>query len=242
MRASVHLVDGGVGAGLRLSRRQPTPTETPGLVEARMVVAAPLSASAVPRPQLSRAGLVAFWEDDDAIDRFERHQPLAKVFAEGWSARLEPRRAVPVAAGHFPGVPDDVPGPDAADHEGPAAVLTIGRLRRRRTVPFLRTSARAEAQIAGSPGLLWATGLTNVAQGIVATFSLWETAAAPHGYATTTSGHTAALRSERQRSFHHAGSFIRFRPYAVAGHLPGRRNPLTTAVTASLNGTRTDER
>jgi hypothetical protein len=207
-----------------------------------MMVAAPLSGSAVPRPQFSRAGLVAFWENDEAIDGFERNHPLAAVFADGWSVRLEPRRAVPVAGGHFPGVPDELPGPEAADDDGPAAVLTIARLRKRRVVAFLRTSARAEAQIAGSPGLLWATGLANVPHGIVATFSLWESAAAPHTYATTTSGHKAAMRSEGQRSFHHAGSFIRFRPYAVVGHLPGRRNPLTAAVTGKLVDTSVDER
>lgn len=197
MRASVHLVDGGGGLGLRLSRRPPDPAKTPGLLEAHVMVAAPLGGSSVPRPQRGRAGMVAFWEDDQAIDGFERDHPLAAVFARGWSVRLEPRRAVPVASGHFPGVPDDVPGPEAADHDGPAVVLTIGRLRKRRVVPFLRTSARAEAQIAGSPGLLWATALANLPQGIVATFSLWESATAPHAYATTTSGHQGAKRSAR---------------------------------------------
>jgi hypothetical protein len=186
--------------------------------------------------------LVAFWEDDEAIDGFESDHPLAAAFADGWSVRLEPRRAMPVAGGHFPGVPDELPGPEAAGHDGPAAVLTIARLRKGRVVTFLRTSARAEAQIATSPGLLWATGLANVPQGIVATFSLWENAGAPHAYATTTSGHKGAMRSEGQRSFHHVGSFIRFRPYAVKGHLPGGRNPLTAAVTAKLSDTSVDGR
>jgi hypothetical protein len=178
--------------------------------------------------------LVAFWQDDEAIDGFERDHPLAAVFGGGWSTRLEPVRAIPVAGGHFPGVPADLPGPEAADHDGPAAVLTIARLRKRRVVPFLRTSARAAAQVAGSPGLLWATALANPVSGIVATFSLWESAAAPHAYATTAGGHTGAMRSEGQHSFHHAGSFVRFRAYAVVGHLPAHRNPLTAAVTEKL--------
>lgn len=39
-------------------------------------------------------------------------------------------------------------------------------------------------------------------------------------------------RSTR-RTFHHAGSFVRFRPLVVAGHLDGR-NPLPVAVTEAL--------
>lgn len=228
------MIDCGVGAGLKLSRRRPMPAGTPGLREARVLIAAPLSAKVLGVPQFGRTGLVAFWDDDEAIDLFEAENPLAEDFAAGWSVRLDPTRAVSVAGGHFAGIPADIPGPGTPDHDGPAVVLTIGRLRKRRVVSFLRTSAGAEAQVAAAPGMLWATGLANVPQGVVATLSLWETAASPHAYATTTSGHKTALRREGEGSFHHAGSFVRFRPYAARGHLPGSRNPLPDAVTAAL--------
>lgn len=84
------------------------------------------------------------------------------MFAPGWSARLDPRRAIPVIGGHFPGVSDDIPGPEVSNHVGPAAGLTIGRRDKHRVILFLRASAVAEADVVGCPGLLWATGLTNL--------------------------------------------------------------------------------
>lgn len=41
--------------------------------------------------------------------------------------------------------------------------------------------------------------------------------------------HADAIRSENRRSFHHAGSFVRFRPRAASGSLAGR-NPLPAEV------------
>jgi hypothetical protein len=234
MLASVQLIDGGVRSMVWALRAAPNPADTPGLLHARTVVAAPLGGGILPAPQLGRFGLVAFWDDAAALDRFLGTHPLAEALAGGWSTRLEPVRAVPVAGGHFPGIPADLAAPPAADDDdGPTAVLTIGHLRLRRVVPFRRASARAEAQVAESPGVLWATGLANVTQGIVSSFSLWSTAAQMRAYATSTSGHSAAIHSERQQSFHHVGSFVRFRPIEATGSLPGR-NPLHEAITAQL--------
>ncbi len=233
MLASVHLLDGGVRTTLRCLRRTPTPTGTPGLRDARTVIAAPLGGP-IPSPQLGRVGLVAFWDAAAALDEFLATHPLAEALSDGWSVRLEPLRAVPVASGHFPGVPDDLPTAATVDHDGPTAVLTIARLRAHRAVTFLRTSSRAEKQVADAPDVLWATGLANVPRRVVSTFSLWRTGAAMRAYATSTSGHAAAISSERGRSFHHAGSFIRFRPHTASGSLPGR-NPLPEEVTACVN-------
>jgi hypothetical protein len=234
MLASVHIVDGGLRTSVRCLRRTPTSGETPGLLDARGVVAAPLEQGPIAVPQPGRFGLVAFWEDGAALDEFVGAHPLAEVLAGGWSVRLEPVRAVPVTDGHFPGVPDDLPTAPEVAHDGPTAVLTIGQLRAVRTIRFLRTSRRAERQVADAPGVLWATGLANPARRVVSTFSLWRTGTAMRAYATSTTGHTAAMRSERRRSFHHAGSFVRFRPYGASGVLAGR-NPLSDQVTAAVN-------
>lgn len=232
MIATVHLADGGVPSTLRSLGRAPQPGVVPGLREARALVAAPLGGRP-PRPQLGRLGLVAFWDDDAAADAFlAGDHPLVERLSGGWSARLEPLRAVPEVGGHFPGVPTDLPsGRDDGQSDGPVAVLTIGHLRRGRTLPFLRASSRAERAVVGAPGLLWATGFANVAQSVVATLSLWASSGEPHAYATSADGHTRAMREDRQRTFHHAGSFVRFRPYAVSGSLGGR-NPLADGVLA----------
>jgi hypothetical protein len=212
----------------------PSVATTPGLREARGLVAAPLGGRP-PRPQLGRFGLVAFWDDDEAIDAYlASDDPLTEALAGGWSARLEPLRAVPEARGHFPGIPTDLPS-GAADgaSDAPVAVLTIGLLRRARLLPFLRASRRAEAQVAAADGFLWGTGLANVGQAVVSTFSLWDSSAAAAGFATATSGHTQAMEADGKETFHRAGSFVRFRPYAVSGELAGR-NPLTTTVAAAI--------
>lgn len=232
MLASVHLVDGHVRSGLRWLLRPPSTIDAPGLRHGQVVIAAPL-ASALPEPQPSRFGLVAFWDEEAALDRFLA-SPAAEPLADGWSVRLDPLRAVPVATRHFPGVPDDLPPPPDVDDGGAVAVLTMGRLRLRRAPTFFRTSSRAERQVASSPGSLWATGLTNVAQRVVATFSLWESAAQMRAYATSTSGHSAAIAAESRRSFHHEGSFVRFRPRDARGRLPGR-NPMADHVTGLVN-------
>src|SRR5438132_1049926 len=177
MLTSVHLVDGSVRSAFVALRRQPQPAQHRGLIDARVMIAAPFSGAKLPLPQPGRFGLVAFWEDHEALDAFLADHPIARQLAEGWSVRLQPQRAVPVAGGHWPALAADPPGRNTSDHDGPAAVLTIARTRPRRAVAFRRASAGAEAQIGEAPGLLWATGLVNLAQRVVATFSLWESAA-----------------------------------------------------------------
>lgn len=233
MLGSIHLVDGGVRTTFGALRQAPSPADTPGLRNATTLIAAPLGGGP-PRPQLGRQALVAFWDDEASLDKFLDDHPLAESLAGGWSVRLEPIRAVHVASGPWPGLPDDLPK-GKVDSEGPVIVLTIGHLRLPRVVTFLRTSGRAERQVPDSPGVLWATGLANVPKRIVSTFSIWDSTEHTRAYATTTTGHSAAVRSENQRSFHHYASFIRFRPYAATGSLEGR-NPLNAEVTDRLNG------
>lgn len=228
MLGSVHLVDGGVRSSARWLRRTPVADDTPGLRHAQTVIAAPLGGGP-PAPQPGRFGLVAFWDDEASLDRFLETDPMAEVLAGGWGVRLDPLRAVPVASSHFPGVPDDLPTTATDAGHGPVAVLTIGRLRLRRAPTFFRTSARAERQVTDASGVLWATGLANVTQRVVSTFSLWRSAAEMRDYAISAGRHADAIRSENRRSFHHAGSFVRFRPRVASGSLAGR-NPLPAEV------------
>lgn len=155
MIASVHLADIGPRTALSIVRKSPKPGRVDGLRHADAALAAPLRASIRPGPDLGRIGLVAFWDDDAALDRFLADDPVAVTLAGGWRVRLEPLRAF----GSWPGLPDDVPTVRATAHDGPAVVLTLGRLRLTQTLRFLRTSAKAEGAVGGAPGLIWATGL-----------------------------------------------------------------------------------
>jgi hypothetical protein len=222
MIASVHVADVGVGSALRVLRRAPSPASVPGLRQADVATAAPLGGSVFPAPQLGRVALVAMWDDDDALDGFLTTHPLATTMAGGWRLRLEPLRAF----GAWPGLPADVARARTIDGDGPVAVLTLGRFRWRRALPFLRTSNKAENDVVGAPGLMWATGLARPP--FVATCSLWESAEAAATYAYREGGapHPSAIAADRANPFHHRSAFIRFRPYGSEGHLGGK-NPLS---------------
>lgn len=239
MHASIHLSDVGV-SGLRQAGRFRHQGHGPdGPRHSRVLLAAPLPTGPTAPPQPGRVAHVAFWDDDEAIDTFEASHPIAELLDGGWSTRLELRRAVPEVGGHFYGVDDSFPTGGEAGNDEPAAVLTIGHLKLPRLVPFLRASRKAEKQSVHADGLLWSTAFANISQQIVSTLTLWESGAAAHRYALAAGGgHKAAIGKDRHKTFHHVGSFLRFTPYEVRGHLDGR-NPLPASVTATLAGSST---
>ena len=226
MIASVHVADIGPRAAIGVVRSAPKPASTPGLRQANVALTAPLSGSVRPSPDLGRAGLIAFWDDDAALDRFLAHHKMAATLAGGWRVRLEPLRL----HGGWPGVPDDLPRARSVEHDGPAVVLTLGRVKLGRALAFFRTSAKAEAAVIEAPGLIWTTGLAKPP--FVATCSLWESADALRAYAYGAQAsdgdapaHPGAIAADRAKGFHHQSAFIRFRPYASEGELGGV-NPL----------------
>jgi hypothetical protein len=224
MIASVHIADVGSRTALKLVRKRPKPSEVAGLRHADIALTAPLSASLLGKPDPGRVGLVAFWDDDDCLDRFLSSHPLAGTLAGGWHIRLAPLRAY----GSWPGLPSDTPTSRVVDHEGPVAALTFGRLRWSQALRFLRASAKAEARAIVAPGLIWATGMARPP--FVCTCSLWESARASSTYAfgKAEHAHADAIAASEAKPFHHQQAFIRFRPYGSVGHLDGR-NPLTEA-------------
>jgi hypothetical protein len=227
MIASVHVADVGARRALGLLRKAPKPGSIAGLRSAKVALAAPLGGSVAPKPQLGRVALVAFWDDDHAVDRFLTEHRLAAALAGGWHSRLEPLRAF----GAFPGLPPDVPRPRVVAHEGPAVVLTLGRLRLTQAVRFLKASNKAENGVVGADGLIWATGMARPP--FVGTCSLWESdeALSAYAYWSDAGPHPAAIAEDRAKPFHHQSAFIRFRPYASAGRWDGS-DPLAGSLLA----------
>ncbi len=215
MLASVHIADVGPATTLRRLWRTPS---APGLRHANVAVTAPLGGSIRPSLQAGRLALVAFWEDDRALDRFLADHPMAAALRGGWHARLDPLRA----HGTWPGLPDDVPRRRDVDHEGPAAVVTLGRLRLTQAPRFIKTSNKAENRVLGAPGLIWATGMARPP--FLATCSLWEStdALSAYAYGPHDPAHPDAIAADRAKPFHHQEAFIRFRPYGSTGSLAGR--------------------
>ncbi|HTS15748.1 MAG TPA: hypothetical protein VMH24_08765 [Candidatus Sulfotelmatobacter sp.] len=221
MIASVHLADASPRASFRLLGAQPKVSRTPGLRQAHLALTARLGPSVLPHPSLRRVGLIAFWDDDAALDRFESDDPLAAELAAGWSVRLDPLRA----GGSWPGLPTDLTSSRSVPHDGPVAALTLGRLRLSQGLRFLRASARAEGAALAAPGLRWATGFGRPP--LVSTFSLWDDsrALATYAYGRTEPAHPDAITASEIEPFHTQQAFIRFRPYAASGRVSGA-NPL----------------
>jgi hypothetical protein len=217
--ASVHVADVGARTAIRLVWR--APKSAPGLRQANVALTAPFGGALRPSVDVGRPALVAFWDDDDALDRFLADHPVAASLAGGWHVRLEPLRAF----GSWPGLPDDVPRGRNVEHDGSAVVLTLGRLRLTQAPRFLRVSNRAGARVVGAAGLTWATAMARPP--FVGTCSLWEStdALSAYAYGPSDPAHPGAISADRAKPFHHQSAFIRFRPYASHGSLGGR-NPL----------------
>jgi hypothetical protein len=215
------MADVGVGRSLRLMARPGRFGGRKGLVDSQLAIAAPLSASAMPSPALGRAALIAFWDDAAAAEAFLTDDAVVDVFASGLTALLEPLRVF----GTWPGLDRSLPKARTTQYRGPALVLTLGRLRIRRTRPFLRTSARAAGAALGAPGFVWGTALARPP--FVATCSLWTStdSLGSYAYGDTGTPHADAITTDRERVFHKRSAFARCRPIEVRGTLDGR-NPL----------------
>jgi len=221
---SVHIADLGPRAALGVLARPPRPRRVPGLTYAVTLTTAPLGEPLLPPKRLGRIGMIAAWEEEAALEGFLARDPVAKRLAGGWQARLQPLRV----SGFWPGMPELPAEPLPVDDEEPVAILTLGQLRLLRTSAFRRSAAPAEAAAVASPALLAGTGLARPPR-LVATFSLWRSAAAMRDYAYGRDGaHDAAIRAHRARPFHHESAFVRFRPYASRGSWDGR-DPLAAA-------------
>jgi hypothetical protein len=206
MVTSVHLAEVGPAAALRLLRRPPAVGEVPGLTYAVTLALAPLGPALLPKPKPGRVGLLAAWTDDAALDAFLADHPTAAALQAGYRARLEPVRVV----GAWPEL-GDLPPQERPAGDGPVAVLTLGRLRLRRAIAFLRASAAAERDALASPALLLATGLARPPR-LVATFSVWRDVPTMRGYVRRGGGgHLGASSAHAAKPFHHASAFIRLR-------------------------------
>ena len=228
MIVSVHLADLSPGVAAAALLRPPRPPAVTGLTYAEMTTTAPLGEPLLPPRRLGPVGLIAAWDDEPALDRFCARHPLGQHLAAGWSVRLQPLRVF----GAWRGLRDLPAEPLPVDDGEPVGILTLGRLRLLRTGAFRRSAGPAESAAIGNPALLAGTGLARPPR-LVATFSLWRSAAAMREFATVAGGpHSAAVAADRARSFHHESAFVRFRPYASRGSWGGH-DPLAGTLAAA---------
>jgi hypothetical protein len=219
MIVTVHLADVGPLKAQRLLFSRLDPERVAGMTYAEPTMTGALG-KRPPRPMMGRLGLIAAWENDEAIDRFLADHPFGRQVAQGWHARLEPRRCF----GSWAGMPELPKKELPMDDEEPAVALTLGRLRALRIRPFLKASKPAERDAVSNPGVAASIGLTRPAlPRLVSTFSVWRSTGEMRSYAFGKNGsHQAAVRTDRAHPFQHEQAFVRFRPYASQGSWDGR--------------------
>lgn len=215
MIATVDVADIGSAATIRTLVHRPAVDSVPGLQWVDVAVLTTLATTRPPR--LRRAGLLAFWDDEDTADAFRRSHPFSQPFASGFHAVLQPLRAY----GSWPGLSSDIPTDRAAPHEGPVMVLTLGRLRPSQLVRFVRASRPAERAAKVAPGLIW--GTAGARPPFVTTVSIWQDsqATAAFAYGRQNTAHSDAIAKQQRKDFHRRSAFVRFAPLRLEGALEG---------------------
>ncbi len=227
MLATIHLTDGSATDFWKSTA--PEPGETPGLISAQKLTAAPFTGKTVGIPDLGRNGFLGFWESDEAISA-HLARPESAPLRAGWHVRCVPVRAL----GRWPGLPNDIERSAEVTWNGPTVGLSIGPVRATKAVGFNRLNTQVERQLLTSPGVLWASGMF-CPPNMLCSLSFWETATHLEAFARK-GAHAEAMQRSLDPDFDptlpngtkYFGTdlaFARFRPYLTAGSLDGD-NPI----------------
>jgi hypothetical protein len=202
------------------------------------------------RPDFSRYGLLAVWDDDVAaeeffarsslVDSYRRHAEeiwtvrLRTTQAHGlWSgvnpflpaaARAEETAAVTVETSAAPG--REAPGRESAARESagarPVAVLTRATIRLTRLWAFWGAVPATTRELDAAPGLVASVGTGEAPWLRPATFSLWHDEEAMRRFAYGAAAHREAIRRRSEEGWYTEELFARFVPFSSEGTLGGR--------------------
>ena len=176
------------------------------------------------RPSPGRVGLIAFWQDEVALEQFEATHPLAAALGGGVVVHARPLRI----HGAWPGIGDDVPKQRDVEHDGPVLVLTLAKTKFSRFVPFFRASQPAEKAVATAPGNVFSSAVLRPP--FISSVSLWESSdsAMDYAYSGHQAGHPEAIAAGRVKPFHHQQAFIRLAITEILD--PPRRVPASDGL------------
>jgi hypothetical protein len=181
------------------------------------------------RPNWSRYGLFAVWENVAALENFFATSLLMRAYRqhaeEIWTVRLLPLEAHGAWSGVNP-FSQFVPTPNA----GPIAILTRATIRLSRLRAFWSAVPAASQALDYADGLLASIGLGEAPFIRQATFSLWRSVDDVQAFAYRTQAHREAMRRTRAENWYHEELFARFAPVASEGRW-NRRNPLDGILT-----------
>ena len=176
------------------------------------------------RPDWSRYGLLAVWNDESNAHAFFERAPFpAAVRAradEVWTVRLAPTASRGAWGGSNPFQPTQRAVDDAA-----VAVLTRAAIRWRRLGAFWGAVPATSRAVESADGLVASIGIGEAPLVRQATFSIWRDERALRAYAYATDAHREAIRRTRDERWYSEDLFARFSVVAAEGTWNGR-NPL----------------
>ena len=220
-----HLAEIPAQRSVRALVRPPTGSTVPGLDHAECLAQMRLGAPALSpdRLQLRHFAMFAQWQDEDALNRFLRDDPLGVRLAAGWHVRMKfLRRWSSLAAlAELPRV-DGIWEP-----EEPVVAVTVARLRLPEVPRFLNWGKPVERLVRDDPGTTLALAGFCPPR-TIATFSVWRSVRAMedmvHGRSNVhdPQRHAAAMVERNRQDFHHEFATFRFRPLSEHGEWEGR--------------------
>lgn len=178
-----------------------------------------------PGADLRRTALFAVWEAEEALDTFMTEGRIARRWMaaeEAWHVRLRSLGG----HGSWRGS-DPLDGLAAGSDSGPIAVVTRADVRRQAWKAFGRAGREVDAELRTAAGLIDVVGIGEAPLGRLATFSLWESAAAARDFAYGMPRHLRVIEETRSGDWYAEELFARFEPYGSTGTWNGR-DPLAT--------------
>jgi hypothetical protein len=184
------------------------------------------------RPNWSRYGLLAVWENTEAAGKFFETSTLMQIYRrhadEIWTVWLLPIEARGAWSGVNPFAPLTAP-----PNDGPIAILTRATIRLSRLRAFWSAVPAASRALDEASGLLASIGIGEAPFIRQATFSLWRNGDDVQAFAYRTPEHREAMRRTRAENWYREELFARFVPVASAGTWEGR-DPLSATHDSPL--------
>ncbi len=181
-----------------------------------------------PWPDYAIYSMLQVWNSQEEAELFFADSPLIGKYkahsCERWTLFLKPIKVDGLWSGQNPfqmAKRDDALGPHIA-------VITRATIKRRLLWKFWKYVPTSEKPLAGNQGLIYTKGIGEVPFIQMATFSLWQDAAALKRFAYESREHSQAIKLTRSLDWYKEEMFARFQPIKSTGTWMGQ-DPLTTS-------------
>lgn len=178
------------------------------------------------KPDWSRYGLLAVWENRQAADEFFSNSELMRKYRqhafEIYTIRLLPARSRGEWSGTNPFLPAAAAAAPAPKASAPIAVLTRATIHLSKLRRFWSYVPPTSLEIQNAKGLIASIGVGEAPFVKQATFSLWESENAMRQFAYRSPVHARVIKLTRDENWYAEELFARFTAVASEGAWKGR--------------------